>query len=161
MHYVPYTRGALMGWRNFSKTAENKFLQPTRSGCTRRNRLGYPAHTGLISLSVCLFVCPLSMKTRWIFTWKLKLGCPRGVFGPLSIPSEYLFLCMRRKFGFNQKIRRKSLIVYVYYQPNSCTMCHTPAEHWWAWETFLRQRKTSSSSLRAAGVCTYNIPVDS
>jgi hypothetical protein len=23
-----------MGWRNFSKTAEKKFLQPTRSGCS-------------------------------------------------------------------------------------------------------------------------------
>jgi hypothetical protein len=32
---VPYTRGALMGWRNFSKTAEKKFLQPTRSGCLK------------------------------------------------------------------------------------------------------------------------------
>jgi hypothetical protein len=50
------------------------------------------------------------------------------------------------------KIRRKSLIVYVYYQPNSCTMYHTPAEHWWAGETFLRQQKKSSSSPRAAGV---------
>jgi hypothetical protein len=59
---------------------------------------------------------------------------------------------MRRQFGFNKKICRKSLIVYVYYQPNSCTMYHTPAEHWWAGETFLRQRKKSSSSPRAAGV---------
>jgi hypothetical protein len=33
LHYAPYTRGALMGWRKFSKTAEKKFLQPTCSGC--------------------------------------------------------------------------------------------------------------------------------
>ncbi len=33
LHYVPYTRGALMGWRNFSRTVEKKFLQPMRSGC--------------------------------------------------------------------------------------------------------------------------------
>jgi hypothetical protein len=33
LHYVPYTCRALMGWRNFSKTAEKQFLQPTRSGC--------------------------------------------------------------------------------------------------------------------------------
>jgi hypothetical protein len=33
LHYVAYTRGALMGWRNFSKTAEKKFLPPTCSGC--------------------------------------------------------------------------------------------------------------------------------
>ncbi len=78
--------------------------------------------------SVCLSVHRLSMKTRRIFTKELKSGCPRGVFCLLSIPSEYLFLCKRRKFGFNKKIRRKSLIVYVYYQPNSCTMYHTPAE---------------------------------
>ncbi len=43
----------------------------------------------------------------------------------MSVPSKYLFLCARRKFGFNKKIRRTLLIVYVYYQPNSCT---TPAE---------------------------------
>jgi hypothetical protein len=34
----------------------------------------------------------------------------------LSVPSEYLLLCARRKFGFNKKIRRNVLIVYVYYQ---------------------------------------------
>jgi hypothetical protein len=28
----------------------------------------------------------------------------------LSIPSEYIFLCARRKFGFNKKIRRNLLI---------------------------------------------------
>jgi hypothetical protein len=26
-----------------------------------------------------------------------------------SVPSEYLFLCVRRKFGFNKKIRRNLL----------------------------------------------------
>ncbi len=84
-----------------------KFLQPTRSGCTWRNRLGYPAHTGLISPSVCLFVRQFHMKTRRIFTYELKSGCPRGVFCPSSIPSEYLFLCAIRKFGFNKKICTK------------------------------------------------------
>jgi hypothetical protein len=54
--------------------------------------------------------------------------------------SEYLFLCARRKFGFNKKIGRSSLIVYVYYQPNSCTMYHTPADCGWAGETPLRQQ---------------------
>jgi hypothetical protein len=34
LHYVPYTHAALMGWRNFSETAEKKFLQPTCSVCS-------------------------------------------------------------------------------------------------------------------------------
>jgi hypothetical protein len=51
-------------------------------------------------------------------------------------------------FGFNKKIYRKFPIVYVYYQPNLCT---TPVE-WWAGGTFLKQRKKSSSSPRAATV---------
>jgi hypothetical protein len=42
---------------------------------------------------------------------ELKLGCPRGIFCPLSIPSKYLFLCVRRKFGFNQKNRRNYLSI--------------------------------------------------
>ncbi len=86
-----------------------------------------------VCLSVCLFVCSsvcLSViyENTLNFHVGIKSGCPRGVFCPSSIPSEYLFLCTRRKFGFNKKIRTKSLIVYVYYQPNSCTMYHTPAE---------------------------------
>ena len=81
-----------------------------------------------ISPSVCSSVRPFHVKTRRIFMWELKSGCPGGVFCPSSIPSEGLFLCTRRKFGFKKKIRRKSLIVYVYYQPNSCTMYHTPTE---------------------------------
>jgi hypothetical protein len=46
LHYVPYTRGVLMGWRNFSKTAEKKFLQPTRSGCLASDfhNSTYPLH---------------------------------------------------------------------------------------------------------------------
>jgi hypothetical protein len=40
----------------------------------------------------------------------------------------------------------------VHCQPNSWTMYHTPAERWWAGETFLRQRKKSYSSPCAAGV---------
>jgi hypothetical protein len=72
-----------------------------------------------INLFVCLSV-HLSIrntKTHSFLMWELKLGCPRGVFCPSSIPSEYLFLCARRKFGLNKKIRRNILIVYVYYQP--------------------------------------------
>ncbi len=39
-------------------------------------------------------------------------------------------------------------------------MYHTPVERWWAGETFLRQRKKSSSSPRAAGVIgPLNLPV--
>jgi hypothetical protein len=45
---------------------------------------------------------------------------------------------MRRKIGFNKKTSRKLLIVYMYYQPISCT---TPAEHGWAGETFLSGKK--------------------
>ncbi len=104
-------------------------------GLTWRNQLGYPAHTGLMSPSVCLFVRLFHMKTRRIFTLELKSGCLRGVFCPLFIPSEYLFLCARRKFGFNKKIHTKLLIVYVYFQPNSCNT-HTDCE--WAQGTFLR-----------------------
>ncbi len=32
LHYVPYTRGALMGWRNFSKTAEKSSSSPRAAG---------------------------------------------------------------------------------------------------------------------------------
>jgi hypothetical protein len=81
--------------------------------------IDYPAHTGLVSLSVSSFVW--NTNTCRFSTLELKLGCPCGVFCPLSISSEYLFLCARRKFGFNKKIGRNLLIVYVYYQPNFCT----------------------------------------
>jgi hypothetical protein len=50
-------------------------------------------------------------------------------------PSD-VFFCTRRKFGFNKKIRTKLLIVYVYFQPNSCNT-HTDCEL--AGGTFLRQ----------------------
>jgi hypothetical protein len=53
-------------------------------------------------------------------------------------PTKSPFLCARRKIGFNKKICRNLLIVYVYYQPNSCT---THAECEWARGTFLRQRR--------------------
>jgi hypothetical protein len=43
-----------------------------------------------------------------------------------------------KKFGFNKKTHRNLIIVYMYYQPNSCT---THAEREWAGGTFLRQRK--------------------
>jgi hypothetical protein len=62
---------------------------------------------------------------------------------PHSVRLVNPFLCARRKLGFNKKICRKSLIVYVYYyQPNSCTMMyHTlAAKRGWAGEAFLRQR---------------------
>ncbi len=65
----------------------------------------------------------------------LQLGW-EPVFCPSSIPSEYLFLCKRRKFGFNKRICTKLLIVYMYFQPNSC---NTHADCEWAWGTFLRQ----------------------
>ncbi len=80
----------------------------------------------------------MNTKTRRCSTLESKLGCPRGVFCLSSVPSEYLFLCARRKFVFNEKTRRNLLIVYVYYQPNSCTT-HTERE--WAGRTFLRQQK--------------------
>ncbi len=32
LNYVPYTRGALMGWRNFSKTAEKRSSSPRTAG---------------------------------------------------------------------------------------------------------------------------------
>jgi hypothetical protein len=90
-----------------------------------------------INVSVCLSVClpVMNTKTHRFFTYELKLGCLRGVFCPSSISSKYLFLCARRKFWFNKKNRRNLLIVYVYYQPNSCN------NHAWAGGTFLRQRK--------------------
>ncbi len=85
-------------------------------------------------------------KTRRIFTQELKSGCPHGVFCLSSIPSEYLFLCARGKFGFSKKIHRNLLIVYVYCQPNSCT---THAEDEWAGGTFLRQRKKILQPMRS------------
>ncbi len=56
----------------------------------------------------------------------IKIENPLWGICPLSVPSKYLFLCARKKFGFNKKIRRKLLIVYMCYQQNSCT---TPMEH--------------------------------
>ncbi len=91
-----------------------------------------------VCLSVCLFVRPFVMKTGRIFTQELKSGCPRGVFGSSSIPPKYLFLCTRRKSGFNKKIHTKLHVVYMYFQPNSC---NAHADHEWAQGTFLRQRR--------------------
>jgi hypothetical protein len=115
LHYVPYTCGALMGWRNFSKTVENKFLQPMCSGCISLS----------VCLFVCLFVCLLSMKTRRIFvgvkirvsTWSFL-----SVIHPLWIPIpmyekkiwvqqenlykiSYLFMCISN-LKFLHYIRR-------------------------------------------------------
>jgi hypothetical protein len=55
----------------------------------------------------------------------VKIKNPLGGICPLSIPSKYLFLCARKKIRFNKKIRRKLLIVYMYYEQNCCT---TPME---------------------------------
>ncbi len=80
--------------------------------------------------------CPINIIL--LCTSDVKLGCPRGVFCPSSIPSEHLFLCERRKFGFNEKTCKNFLIVCVYYQPKSCT---THAEREWAGGSFLREQK--------------------
>jgi hypothetical protein len=84
---------------------------------TWRNRSDFRL-TGLVSPSVCLSVCVsvcLSVrKTRRLLTKELKSGCPRGVFCLSFIPSEYLFLCPRTKFGFNKKTRTKLLIVLLF-----------------------------------------------
>ncbi len=98
------------------------------------------AHTRLMSPSVRLSVrlSVRNTKTRRIITQELKSGCPRGVFCPSSIPSEYLFLCARKKLGFNKKICTKLLIVYMNFKPNSC---NTHAEREWARRTFLRQQR--------------------
>ncbi len=80
------------------------------------------------SVRPSVHLCIQNMKTCRFFIQESKLGYPRGVICPLSIPSKYLFLCARRKFGFNKKIRRNLLTVYVYYQPNSC---NKNAEHEW------------------------------
>jgi hypothetical protein len=70
----------------------------------------------------------LLQKNKHQNKWKvgIKIKNPLGGICPSSVPSKYLFLCARRKFGFNKKICRKLLIVYMYYQQNSCT---TPMEH--------------------------------
>jgi hypothetical protein len=41
-------------------------------------------------------------------------------FCALSIPSEYLFLCARRKVEFNKKICRKLLTVFVALYNTKC-----------------------------------------
>ncbi len=129
-----------MGSRNISMTLEKSSSSPAKcSGCFlpggTDQRLPSPHQ---IFFSVCLSVCLFHIKTCRIFTQELKSGCPLGVFCPQSIPSKYLFLCTRRKFVFNKKIHRKLLIVYVYFQPNSCNT-HTDCE--WAQGTFPRQRR--------------------
>ncbi len=128
-----------MGWRNLSKTAEKSSSSPRAAGVfyqlTWRN-IVREAHTRLMSLAVCLYV--QNKKTSRFVMEEWKLGCQCGVICPLSIPSENLFLCARRKFGFNKKIHRNLLFVYVYYQPN---FCNTHAMCEWAKGTFLRQQK--------------------
>ena len=37
-----------------------------------------------------------------------------------SPPNTYSYVLTRKKIGFNKIIRRNLLIVYVYFQPNSC-----------------------------------------
>ncbi len=83
-----------------------------------------------ISFSVCLSVCSSIIYENTLnFRVGIKIRVSTWSFLSIVRPPEYLFLCTRRKFGLNKKIRRKSLIVYVYYQPNSCTMYHTPVEY--------------------------------
>jgi hypothetical protein len=76
----------------------------------------------------------------------------------LFVPSEYLFLCARRKFGFNKKTGQKLLFVYYkpVYHPNSYT---TPAERGWAGGIFLTQWEKSFSSPRAASVIYLEEPI--
>ncbi len=106
----------------------------THSLCVYLEECSYESPPGLMSLSVCLSEIPKHV----YFNIGIKLGCPCGDFCLSSVPSEYLFPCARRKFGFNKKICRNLIFVYVYYQPNSCT---THTKHEWAGGTFLRQWK--------------------
>jgi hypothetical protein len=39
----------------------------------------------------------------------MKIRVSKWSFLSVTIPSEYLFLCWNRKFGFNKKIRTKLL----------------------------------------------------
>jgi hypothetical protein len=124
--FMHYTYGAWAGG-----TFLRQWKKSSSSPCTVSVFLRLSVH-----LSVCLFIHSLSKHVE--FSQELKSGCPRGVFCPLSTPSKYLFLCTRRKFGFNKKIHTKLLIDYVYFQPN---YCNTHAEREWAQGTFLRQRR--------------------
>ncbi len=60
---VIFSSFVIIGVRILTRQTHDGYLR-----FTWRNRLGYPVHTGLISLSVrlfvCLSVCLLSMKTR-------------------------------------------------------------------------------------------------
>ncbi len=98
-----------------------------RSHLTIWNQLVYTAPPGLISLPNCLTVHLSVRNTKKCnhLTYELKVGYPCGVICPLSIPSKYLSLCARRKFGFIKEVCRKLLIIFVNYQPNLCT---APAE---------------------------------
>ncbi len=59
-------------------------------------------------------ICPSGIPKHVDFQvgMKIRVSYPHGVFCPSSIPSEYLFLCARRKFGFNKKIRINLPIVH-------------------------------------------------
>jgi hypothetical protein len=80
-----------MGWRNFSKTVEKKFLQPTCSGCIS------PSIRLFIRSSVCLFVClsviyentlnfHVGIKIR-VSTWSFL-----SVVHPLRISNTYSYV---------------------------------------------------------------------
>ncbi len=62
-----------------------------------------------------------------------------SVVHPLQIPIPM----SKKKNGFNKKSRTTLLIVYMYFQPNSC---NTHAEGEWAQGTFLRQRRNVFSA---------------
>jgi hypothetical protein len=103
-----------------------------------------------MSPSICSSVCLLWKHVE--FQVEIKSGCPRGVFCLSSIPSENLFLCTRRKFGFNKKTRTKLLIVYVYFQPNSCNTRRA----WMGSRNFSKTAEKSSSSPCAVGVYEFS-----
>jgi hypothetical protein len=126
----------------FSKTAEKNFLQPTRSGCISLS----------VHLSVCLFIRPSVRNTKntQILNIRIKIRVPTWSFLSVAHSLRIPIPICEEKFWVQQENSYiYLLIVYVYYQPNSCNK-HTERE--WVEGTFLRQQKKSSSSPRAVGI---------
>ncbi len=111
-----------MGWRNLSKTAETSSSSPRTA-----------------DVFFCLSVCPSvrNTKTRR-FNVGIKIRVPKWSFLSIVHPPQIPIPMCEKKIRVQQGNRRSLLIVYVYYQPNSC---NTHAEHEWAGGTFLRQQK--------------------
>jgi hypothetical protein len=133
---MTYPTGQLFGSRKHVETGTSFKVGTKRLLNLEEHSEGSPHR---INFSVCPSICPsvcLSQLSKHVDFSCRNFTC--GVFCPSSIPSEYLFLCARREFGFNKKIRRNLLIVYVYCQPNSC---NTHAEHEWAGGTFSKTAK--------------------